>query len=949
MRHKWLAITMLAIPVLWTGCMRQVASTPHTAPDYMSVPVRFVMAPEPEPLDVMDVEGRRTGVIDASYEGFVGENVTNEPVEATPRAYHVALWGGPFEGTDVTTGVTLMTPGSYTFAFFDQEKGSSMQGWVDVRNTGDDVLDILYRWKDGIPQQKQRVAYELELTSGLHGNNPTDFESLSHQLAALDELERRIDQAIMAEREARGMQMQHTRDFLREAEVLLVPGKEAFFRPTTEPAFTEEDVENVNSGQTMTKLVLVADHNQARWKLRRVNELYGDLVRCKEVFREEVDRLERRKGLFLLTDHLHRHDKRFVENEIQLQHALGCLARLDEDLSDLRDRRTALAFITGLFSTDGTYRALDEEHANLKREFAVLEAEQRRITLLFDEIDDSSVRKVALERRRQRVMAGIDSLNRQLEELGQAREALVAMSEFTNVIHRQGDTRLLTAALVDQRMPFNVRDSVEREAVMTVRLEASDEVYVPTRTSVTTTETGTTTTPSSQNRFRFGDQDSRTATETRTQVIRTGDVPRPPNAYTETRAGYQPPQHKPIENVETRRPVTDETFKWPADTWAEDTESEDVDAEAADTSQPSTVDTDTFYKPEEPDSTWTSQQKRPVTDDTYKRPVDTWTPDTKTEVKDSEPPSAVDSETFNKQQKPESTWTYEQKPAVTDDTYKQPTDTRTPDTKTEVKDSEPPSAVDSETFNKQQKPDSTWTYEQKPPVTDDAYKRPVDTWTPDTKTQVKDSAPPSAVDSETFNKQQKPESTWTYEQKPPVATPTEDAGTDRTKTYDSSTSRSKVYLEPKQVNPRSNTPVRTAEPVKKDTSGSSTKSTTRYDSPRAQADTPGQTTTTPEDVAVWTNPDRKSRTDFVTRDVRRAPTSPHLEKVELGATHPQPVVGADDAVDEDDLRLATYYEDVPGQRTDDEAEKQADKEKDKDKQCPLLIRLLVPPCWFLDK
>ncbi len=911
MRHKWLAITMLAIPVLWTGCMRQVASTPHTAPDYMSVPVRFVVAPEPEPLDVMDVEGRTTGVIDASYEGFVSEGVTNEPVEAMPRAYHVALWGGPFEGTDVTTGVTLMTPGSYTFAFFDHEKGSSMQGWVDVRNAGDDVLDILYRWKNGIPQQKQRVAYELELTSGLHGNNPAAFESLSHQFAALDQLEQRIDQAIIAERKAHGTQMLSARDFLREAEVLLVPGEGDFFRATTEPAFTEDDVENVNSGQAMTKLVLVADHNQARWKLRRVNELYGDLMRCKEVFREEVDRLERRKGLFLLTDHLHRHDKRFVENEIQLQNALGCLARLDEDLSDLRDRRTALAFVTGLFSPDGTFRALDEEHASLKREFAVLEAEQRRITMVFDEIDESSVRKVALERRRQRVMAGIDSLNRQLEELGQAREALVGMSEFTNVIHRQGDTRLLTAALVDQGMPFSVRNAVEHEAVMTVRLEASDDVYVPTRTSVTTTETGTTTTPASQNRVRFGDSDSRTTTETRTQVIRTGDVSQPTDAYFKTRVEHQPPQRTPVENVETQRPVTDDTFKWPADTWAEDTKTEDVDTEVTDTGRPSTVDSETFNKQEKPDSTWTYEQKSPVTDDTFKPSAYKSTDDAETEIKGAEQPSAVDSETFNKQEKPDSTWTYEPPPA-TDDTFKPSAYKSTDDAETENTGTTRPTAFYLKKSSGPKKVDSPQTREVQPPVNNEAFEPPVDTLK-------------------------------------------ENAATDETKTYDSSTSPSNVYNEQKQADPSSDTSARTTEPVNKGTSGSSTqpsRSSTKHDSPRVQADTPKQTTTTAEDVTVWTIPDRTSRTDVVTRDVRHPPTSPHLEKVELGAAHP-PVDRTDDAVNEDDLRLATFYEDVPGQRTDEamgaDPEKQEDKEKDKDKKCPLLIRLLVPPCWFVDK
>ena len=75
--------------------------------------------------------------------------------------------------------------------------------------------------------------------------------------------------------------------------------------------------------------------------------------------------------------------------------------------------------------------------------------------------------------------------------------------------------------------------------------------------------------------------------------------------------------------------------------------------------------------------------------------------------------------------------------------------------------------------------------------------------------------------------------------------------------------------------------------------------------------------------------------------------------MELGASHRPPADTTGEAVNEDDFRLATFYEDVPGQRTDEamgaDPKKQEDEEKDKDKKCPLIIRLLVPPCWFLDK
>ena len=204
--------------------------------------------------------------------------------------------------------------------------------------------------------------------------------------------------------------------------------------------------------------------------------------------REAADRFERRKGLYLLTSHLHPDDTRFVENETWLQSTLGVIERLDEQMVNLRQRRMALAFVAGLIAPGDHARTLDEEERGLMRERAVLEAENRRLDLLLERSDESQIKRVALERNRQNVIAALNSLDRQLEHLGAARGALEWMTSSASVIHRQGDTRLLAAALADQHLPIAVRQAVERESLMTVRLESSDNVFIPTKTSVTTAD-----------------------------------------------------------------------------------------------------------------------------------------------------------------------------------------------------------------------------------------------------------------------------------------------------------------------------------------------------------------------------------------------------------------------------------------------------------------------------
>lgn len=484
MRHKLFFVATFVAPLLLTGCMRQMATT-ELRPEFTSVGVRFVMASEPERLTNADGTVQTQFVADQPYPEVAGEGFAGGPTEPELDAYHVALWGGPFEGNNVTYRIASLTPGPYTFAFFDRDHGDLMQGWLDVRSTGNGILDTLYEWQNSIPEQKQRLAYDFKISERMKASNPVVFESFARRLRAVEQLEQRIDASITAELEAQSARFHKVRDLLHRADILILPGEEAFFQPTTRPALTVEDLAVVRAGGVVSKMVLVADHRDASWKLRRVSELYGDLSRCRQVLKEEVNRLERRKGLFLLTDHLHNHDRRFVENEMHLQRTLGFIDRLNEQIADLQGRRTGLAFVTGLLSPSGAVSALDDEERDLLRELAVLEADKRHVDWLLNEIDDSSVRRVALERRHQSAIAAIERTIGQIEKLGEARTILATMTRKTDVIYRQGDTRLLTTTLLGKRMPYDLRRAVEEESMMTVRLQGGDNVFVPTRTSVT--------------------------------------------------------------------------------------------------------------------------------------------------------------------------------------------------------------------------------------------------------------------------------------------------------------------------------------------------------------------------------------------------------------------------------------------------------------------------------
>ena len=129
MRPNALVVT-LAAPLLVTGCMRQMSST-SIEPAGTKVSVRFVV---PQGLEHVATWGaERTDqaqlVVDATYDGFADKRGDLNATMPQPDSHHVVLWGGRFNGNDVTRSASSLEPGSYMFAFFDPDEAKT---WSNI-------------------------------------------------------------------------------------------------------------------------------------------------------------------------------------------------------------------------------------------------------------------------------------------------------------------------------------------------------------------------------------------------------------------------------------------------------------------------------------------------------------------------------------------------------------------------------------------------------------------------------------------------------------------------------------------------------------------------------------------------------------------------------------------------------------------------------------------------
>ena len=481
MRLTLLTTVSLAMLSVFIGCQQEA----------MMVSVRFAMPPALEEMPDASTDSEARLVAHSAEGGFA-----HEAVPSQANAIHVALWGGQFNGEDVTHLNTALAPGHYTFALLLQDSATAAQGWIHVNPIEGGLVDLFRKWKQNIPTQKQMLAYDYDLQGKIQ-RDPAEFESLTRQLCAFEQLERKLDYAIARERGMYDAARERYTEFLKDAVVLVLPGDQGFINPMTRPAFSEDDLGYVRSGDTVTKVLIVSDYEDIQWKLRLVSRMARDVRACKIALSEEAARLQRCKQLYAMTRHIYKHDRelvrqhdrKFVENEMRLQASFAAMERFDEQLTDLRERRVALAFACELTAPNGMYDPLDDEHRTLTQERVVLETEKHRVDLLFAQVPEDSPNRSALERRRQRYIRAIEGIDRQCEALTEARLALKKMKDSSEVIHRQGESRLLAASFVDQDIPAYVRAAIERESVMTLRLQPSENLFAPSNAKVASAAT----------------------------------------------------------------------------------------------------------------------------------------------------------------------------------------------------------------------------------------------------------------------------------------------------------------------------------------------------------------------------------------------------------------------------------------------------------------------------
>jgi hypothetical protein len=472
------------MPVFAAGCstIHQKFTAKPWTPEPVAVTVRFVTPPQehqfawdnfgsPDGRLVRDGEGAvvNDGLNLDSFENF---NESNTPA-------HVVLWGGNFRGSDVTYYPTPLTAGPYMFGMFDPNNGAAYQGWIGVNNGGDDVLSALNEWRTTVREQQSWLAFAYKMEGKFESGNPKWFDQYHKDLKSLRNLEKKVQGAIIGEMQWQKQQRQEWNEVLTDAQILLMPGQGGFFSPSTKPAFTEEDLADIEDGTAVTKVVLLGNFERSMEKLNWVMDLQDEMWGMRNVFQQESQRLENRRHWLQLTDHLYHHGDKFVRNEAQLQECRALIAKIDRQIDDYRRYCHALLFTTGLFAPDETFDAFDRQEAALRRDRVVWQEWQNQLNSQFNELRPDSPRRVYLERQRQDVIAQIEKLDYQIEQIDETRLAVSTLRENTEVIHRHGPAQVLAATLMGNQIPAMFANAVEQESLMTIRLQAADELFTP--------------------------------------------------------------------------------------------------------------------------------------------------------------------------------------------------------------------------------------------------------------------------------------------------------------------------------------------------------------------------------------------------------------------------------------------------------------------------------------
>lgn len=397
---------------------------------------------------------------------------------ATDKApQHAVLWGNGYNGNDVTRYPTSLTPGAYTFAYFDPDRAAAYQGWISVNNGGDDVLSALTQWRDTVHNQEEWLAFDYKVNGKFASNDPGYFNRFQDRLAGLRRLEAKINAAIAAEQQDRQLMCQYANNYLGNTQVVLMPGGSGNYGfPATLPVFQPTDLSAVQGGQPVTKVILAGDFTRAMEKLDRLNDLQSEMRRCRAVLNEEIMRLDNRRSYFRLTSHLYNQDFNFINNEKQVQKAGAMLASIDRQIAQNRRHAHAVLAVVGLFAPEEADLAFQREQTEIRGERAVFVERLNQVEQQFSDASTWSEKRVALERQRQFLNGQIAECDAQLDQCENASDAVAQLRQNAGVIYRNGPATVLAASFVTDSMPARLANAIEQEATMTIRLHSAEGI-----------------------------------------------------------------------------------------------------------------------------------------------------------------------------------------------------------------------------------------------------------------------------------------------------------------------------------------------------------------------------------------------------------------------------------------------------------------------------------------
>lgn len=394
-----------------------------------------------------------------------------------PMPQHALLWGGGYCGNNVTGCATSLDPGSYTFAYFDPDRGAAYQGWMAINSGGDDVLSALTEWRDTVHRQEEWLAFEYKINGKYSSRNAADFKRFEGQLANLRRLEGKINNAIQAEQNDRQQMCQFRNEYLGNAEVVLMPGtSNNFAQPATLPAFQPSDLTAAQSGQPVTKVILAGDFARSMEKLDRLADLQNEMRRCRAVLNEEIVRMENRRSYYRLTAHLYDHDENFVNNEQRVQQARGMMASIDRQITENRRHGHAVLAVVGLFAPEEANLAFQRELDEIRGERAVWAERLNQVEKQFNDASTWNEKRVSLERQRQYIQNQLAECDVQIDQCEQAGDAVAQLRQNTGVIYRNGPASVLAATFMTDNVPARLANAIEKESMMTIRLHSASGV-----------------------------------------------------------------------------------------------------------------------------------------------------------------------------------------------------------------------------------------------------------------------------------------------------------------------------------------------------------------------------------------------------------------------------------------------------------------------------------------